>query len=158
VHVLADGVDAYLNSCWRPALAVSGAAGLPHVKRAGNVLRALTTLSLDMMLPPTANAKHALDLMKHKLSRDVPYGCHVTFSDEHWNDGCTCALPAEIASSFDKSALAFFAANIKGVGSGETSSLISAIKKMYPKSNVLVTGITDSHSHVGKANEKINLV
>jgi hypothetical protein len=79
--------EQYLNKCWRPALIITGAAGLPSCKRAGNVLRPSTTLSLKLLLPPTVNSKAALDLLKMKLSTNVPYNCHVTFTNESNTDG-----------------------------------------------------------------------
>lgn len=42
-------------------LSVVGADGLPETKIAGNVLRPSTTLKLSMRLPPTLDAKKAIE-------------------------------------------------------------------------------------------------
>ena len=47
--------ELYLNNTWRPNLSITGAAGLPDVGIAGNVVRASTSLKLSLRLPPTAN-------------------------------------------------------------------------------------------------------
>ena len=39
-------------SLWRPQLSVVGAAGLPTLAAAGNVMRPFTTLTLSMRIPP----------------------------------------------------------------------------------------------------------
>src|SRR5450432_1540206 len=44
--VLADNAELILNRTWRPALAITGADGLPALANAGNVLRPLTRLKL----------------------------------------------------------------------------------------------------------------
>ena len=50
-----DPVEAILNRTWRPALAVTGADGLPSIDSAGNVLRPKTSLKLSLRLPPTVD-------------------------------------------------------------------------------------------------------
>src|SRR5262249_6473496 len=59
-----DLADLVLNRTWRPALAVTGAEGLPVPANAGNVLLPKTTLSLSLRLPPTVNAKKAAMQLK----------------------------------------------------------------------------------------------
>ena len=79
-HPLADGVrpeseddvELILNSTWRPALAVTGASGLPEPADAGNVLRASTSLKLSFRLPPTADSRAALAELEQALTTDVP--------------------------------------------------------------------------------------
>ena len=55
--VTTDPVEAILNRTWRPALAVTGAAHLPRIADAGNVLRPKTSLKLSMRLPPTVDGR-----------------------------------------------------------------------------------------------------
>jgi acetylornithine deacetylase/succinyl-diaminopimelate desuccinylase-like protein len=74
-----DRVELILNRTWRPQLAVTGAAGLPALENAGNVLRPLTSLKLSLRVPPTANGSKAGDLVKRLLEKDPPYGAKVTF-------------------------------------------------------------------------------
>ena len=48
------------NQCWRPALAVTGASGLPDPSIAGNVLRPKTSLKISIRLPPTIKCKDVI--------------------------------------------------------------------------------------------------
>ena len=57
--VSTDPVEGILNRTWRPALAVTGAAGFPSIDSAGNVLRPKTTFKLSMRIPPTVDGKMA---------------------------------------------------------------------------------------------------
>jgi hypothetical protein len=44
---------------------------------------------LSIRLPPKIKANDALELVKKKLSTDVPYNCKVEFSNEISTDGWT---------------------------------------------------------------------
>src|SRR5262245_58507124 len=59
-----DPVELLLNNTWRPALAITGAAGLPLPADGGNVLRPQTTLKLSLRLPPTCDAERAARRLK----------------------------------------------------------------------------------------------
>ena len=77
-----DLKEMYLNFTWRPHLAITGASGLPPVSKAGNVLRSSTTLRLSLRIPPNGDPKKSLELLKKKLTENVPYNCKVTISSE----------------------------------------------------------------------------
>ena len=62
--VTSDPVEALLNNTWRPALAVTGADGIPAVADGGNVLRPQTSLKLSLRLPPTADGPAVARRMK----------------------------------------------------------------------------------------------
>lgn len=47
--------EVYLNNTWRPNLSITGAAGLPDIGIAGNVVRGSTSVRLSMRLPPSAD-------------------------------------------------------------------------------------------------------
>ncbi|HEX4353980.1 MAG TPA: M20/M25/M40 family metallo-hydrolase, partial [Polyangiales bacterium] len=70
------------NRTWRPALSVTGAAGLPDVGSAGNVLRPYTALQLSLRVPPTCDANAATDYIRKLLESDPPYGATVRFESE----------------------------------------------------------------------------
>jgi acetylornithine deacetylase/succinyl-diaminopimelate desuccinylase-like protein len=84
-----DRVELILNRTWRPQLAVTGAAGLPALESAGNVLRPSTSLKLSLRVPPTANGAKAGEFVKQLLESDPPNGAKVTFKLEKdgggWN-------------------------------------------------------------------------
>src|SRR4030095_13898464 len=48
-----DPLELILCGTWRPALSITGAAGLPLPEDGGNVLRPLTALKLSLRLPPS---------------------------------------------------------------------------------------------------------
>lgn len=60
-------------------MAVTGADGLPPTQIAGNVLRPETRLKLSLRLPPTLNAEKAAKRLKEILTRNPPYGAHISY-------------------------------------------------------------------------------
>src|SRR6185436_15726431 len=78
-----------LNRTWRPALSITGAAGLPALENAGNVLRPVTAVKVSLRIPPTCDAKRAAVRLKELLESDPPYGARVRFEADHeaagWN-------------------------------------------------------------------------
>ncbi len=72
-------VELVLNNTWRPTLAVTGAAGLPAMENAGNVLLPRVEFKLSFRLPPAADAEAAAAAVKRRLEADPPYGVRVRF-------------------------------------------------------------------------------
>jgi len=67
--VLSDNAELILNRTWRPALAVTGAEGLPALANTGNVLRPHTQLKLSLRVPPRLDAKRAAAHVKAVLEK-----------------------------------------------------------------------------------------
>src|SRR5690606_26569641 len=59
-----DPVECILTRTWRGALSVTGAANLPGIANAGNVLRPKTSLKLSLRLPPTVHGDSAAEALK----------------------------------------------------------------------------------------------
>jgi hypothetical protein len=57
-------VEMYLNKTWRASLAITGAEGLPHFAKAGNLVRASTSVRISMRLPPNMDATTASKVIK----------------------------------------------------------------------------------------------
>ena len=74
-----DPAQQLVNHTWKPMLEITGADGLPPCDRAGNVLRASTSLYLSLRLPPTREAIDASDVLTKVLTADPPYGAHVSY-------------------------------------------------------------------------------
>lgn len=77
----------YLDNTWRANLSVTGAGGLPPYDKAGNVVRADTSLRLSMRLPPNMDGKKATEIIKEKLTKDVPHNAVVEIKGAHAGNG-----------------------------------------------------------------------
>src|SRR5262245_5591449 len=85
--VSTDPGELILNRTWRPALATTGADGIPAIADAGNVLRPRTALKLSLRVPPTLDAPAAEARVKELLEKDPPYGARVRFKGAGANAG-----------------------------------------------------------------------
>ncbi|AKS42527.1 M20 family metallopeptidase [Wenzhouxiangella marina] len=153
-----DSLERLLNRNWRAALAVTGAAGLPDIGSAGNVLRPGTALKLSLRLPPTLDGDRATELMKQVLESDPPYGARVRFvadqSATGWNappvaDWLDQACQAASRAVFGKAAMY--------MGEGGTIPFMAMLGESFPESQFLITGVLGPKSNAHGPNEFLHL-
>src|SRR5262249_14272559 len=89
-----DPVELLLNRSWRPMLSITGAAGLPSLEVAGNVLRPLTAVKISMRIPPGCDGERARLELKRIVETDPPYGAKVVFDSEKASAGWSAPLLA----------------------------------------------------------------
>jgi acetylornithine deacetylase/succinyl-diaminopimelate desuccinylase-like protein len=154
----ADPVELLLNGTWRPALAVTGAAGLPAPEDAGNVLRPRTALKLSLRLPPTTDATRAARRVKEILETDPPYGARVSFTAESPGTGWNAPATAEwLATSLDRASRASFGQPPMFDGIGGTIPFMSMLGEKFPRAQFLITGVMGPGSNAHGPNEFLHL-
>jgi acetylornithine deacetylase/succinyl-diaminopimelate desuccinylase-like protein len=159
VQPVTDDIESLLlNRTWKPALEITGAAGLPPLASAGNVLRPTTTLKLSLRLPPTLDANAAQHQVKKILERDPPYGCHVEFDAEQGASGWNAPLQKPwIAKSVDEASLAFFGRNACNWGEGGTIPFMGMLGERFPQAQFVITGVLGPQSNAHGPNEFLHL-
>jgi len=148
-----------LNRTWRPQLEVTGAAGLPKLDAAGNVMRASTTLKLSLRLPPTADAGRAVEVLRDLLESDPPYGAQVRFAAEGfasagWNSP---VLAPWLAASLQQASRASFGNDACYIGEGGTIPFMGMLGEMFPNAQFVITGVLGPHSNAHGPNEFLEL-
>jgi acetylornithine deacetylase/succinyl-diaminopimelate desuccinylase-like protein len=156
--VTKDPVEIILNRTWRAALAVTGADGLPPLQSAGNVQRPYTSLKLSLRLPPLVNGDQAAAEMKKILEADPPYEANVTF-DYHgagtgWNAPSTAPW---LSTALDAASQSFFGKSAAYMGEGGTIPFMSMLGDVFPKAQLLVTGVLGPKSNAHGPNEFIDV-
>jgi acetylornithine deacetylase/succinyl-diaminopimelate desuccinylase-like protein len=153
-----DLADLVLNRTWRPALAVTGAEGLPAPANAGNVLLPKTTLALSMRLPPTAAAKKAAMQLKTLLESDPPYGAKVGFSAgqaaDGWNAPPTASWLEKTLSAASKT---HFGREVMWMGEGGTIPFMAMLGAKFPEAQFVITGVLGPHSNAHGPNEFLHI-
>jgi acetylornithine deacetylase/succinyl-diaminopimelate desuccinylase-like protein len=153
-----DPAELLLASTWRPALAITGAAGLPAPADAGNVLRPSTTLKLSLRLPPTTDAARAARRLKDILEADPPYGARVRFETETPGSGWhSPATQAWLAASVDRASTAFFGKPAMHMGVGGAIPFMSMLGAKFPRAQFLITGVLGPGSNAHGPNEFLDL-
>lgn len=153
-----DRVQLILNRTWRPALEITGAASLPPMDHAGNVLRPRTGFKLSLRLPPTVAADAAVDALRTLLERDPPYGAHVRFSHEQAATGWNApALTERLAASVGGASNRFFGKPAVLMGEGGTIPFMGMLGQRFPDAQFLITGVLGPQSNAHGPNEFLHM-
>ncbi|KTD21984.1 succinyl-diaminopimelate desuccinylase [Legionella lansingensis] len=147
-----------LNRSWRPALAVTGAMGLPATADAGNVLRPKTSLKLSMRLPPLVLPQKALAAMQEALTSNPPYNAKVAF---HVHDGAVGWNAPKMVEWLEKAindaSLTFYQKPAAYIGEGGTIPFMGMLGEKFPKAQFMITGVLGPHSNAHGPNEFLHL-
>jgi len=154
----ADPLELLLNSTWRPALSITGAAGIPAIEDAGNVLRPRTSLKLSLRLPPTLDAARAARRLKEVLEADPPYGARVSFTAETPGSGWNApATSPWLAASVDRASTTYFGKPAMAMGVGGSIPFMSMLGERFPRAQFLITGVLGPGSNAHGPNEFLHL-
>jgi len=153
-----DPVDLILNRTWRPQLAVTGQAGMPALKDAGNVLRPQTTLTLSIRLPPTLSPGAAQDSLRELLGANPPSGARVTL-DFHepapgWN---APALAPWLGDALDEASQAFYGQPALHMGEGGSIPFMGMLGEKFPEAQFVITGVLGPQSNAHGPNEFLHI-
>ncbi|HJY84177.1 MAG TPA: M20/M25/M40 family metallo-hydrolase, partial [Candidatus Binatia bacterium] len=158
VPVAREGSEALLNRTWRPQLEITGAAGLPPLDKAGNVLRPVTAAKVSLRLPPTADAKAAASLLQQLFEKDPPYGAKVIFKSEQCASGWNApALEPWLEQSLKQASLEFFGREACYMGEGGTIPFMAMLGEKFPRAQFMITGVLGPHSNAHGPNEFLDL-
>ncbi|MEZ4367812.1 MAG: M20/M25/M40 family metallo-hydrolase, partial [Kofleriaceae bacterium] len=156
--VTGDAAELILNRTWRPALAVTGAAGLPDIGNAGNVLRPTTRLKLSLRLPPTIDADAAATRIKALLEDAPPYGARVSFTDVGANTGWDApALAPWLEAAMTAASERHFGKPAVAIGEGGSIPFIGMLGHRFPNAQFFITGVLGPASNAHGPNEFLHL-
>src|SRR5437588_5245076 len=140
-----DSYELILNNTWRPALAITGAAGLPLPIDGGNVLRPQTSLKLSLRLPPTCEAGRAVRRLKEILEADPPYGARVkleTYGGDGGNGWNAPATKPALLESINRASLSYFGKPAMFAGLGGSIPFMRMLGQRFPEAQFLITCAT----------------
>ncbi len=153
-----DLVELILNRTWRPALSVTGLAGAPAPRDAGNVLRPFTEAKLSMRVPPTGDAKRASERMKQILESDPPYGARVSYEPEKAGSGWNAPKTAPwLDAALEDASQAAFGQPVAMMGEGGSIPFMGMLGEKYPEAQFVVTGVLGPHSNAHGPNEFLHI-
>ncbi len=153
-----DPREALLDTTWRPSLSVTGAAGLPAIENAGNVLRPRTAFKLSLRVPPLVDAVQAVQELKHLLELDPPYNAKVTFKADPSATGWNAPdLEPWLATSLDRASRRHFGADCAYIGQGGTIPLMNVLQEGFPSAQFMVCGVLGPKSNAHGPNEFLHI-
>jgi acetylornithine deacetylase/succinyl-diaminopimelate desuccinylase-like protein len=156
--VTTDLTELVLNRTWRPAVAVTGAAGMPEPKNAGNVMRPQTTLKLSLRLPPTLDSQKAIRVVQDLLTKDPPYCAKVEVTDIDGAAGWNApAFAPWLEDAMSRASQAYFGRGAAFMGEGGSIPFMGMLGKAFPQAQFLITGVLGPHSNAHGPNEFLHL-
>jgi acetylornithine deacetylase/succinyl-diaminopimelate desuccinylase-like protein len=153
-----DVAELLLASTWRPTLEVTGAAGLPPLENAGNVLRPFTSVKLSVRIPPGVDPEAATSALKRTLEADPPFGARVSFEPDHSAVGWAAPeFPDWLDEAARDASQAFFGHDPAYYGEGGSIPLIARLGEMFPDAYPVVTGLLGEGANAHGPNESLHL-
>jgi acetylornithine deacetylase/succinyl-diaminopimelate desuccinylase-like protein len=153
-----DVGELILNRTWRPALAITGADGLPPIADAGNVLRPGTSLKLSLRIPPTLDAPGVLTRVQEILEADPPYGARVRFVPGGANGGWDApALAPWLERSLQAASQQHFGRPAMMMGEGGSIPFMGMLGEKFPQAQFFITGVLGPASNAHGPNEFLHL-
>jgi acetylornithine deacetylase/succinyl-diaminopimelate desuccinylase-like protein len=153
-----DPVELMLNRTWRPALAVTGAEGLPPIASAGNVLRPYTSIKLSMRTPPTLDAASAAGRVRDLLLADPPCGARVQINDMEGGTGWNApAVAPWLAGALETASTRHFGKGVVYMGEGGSIPFMGMLGKKFPRAQFVITGVLGPGSNAHGPNEFLHL-
>jgi acetylornithine deacetylase/succinyl-diaminopimelate desuccinylase-like protein len=152
----ADAGDRLIARAWGPALEVTGMDGLPAVVDAGNVLRPFTTAKLSLRLPPDVDAQTAADALISAIT--TTEGAHVTIDLEGVADGWVAPpLDDHNLAAVTRVSEESFGRPIGFHGEGGTIPFLADLKRSFPGTQFVATGVLGPHSNAHGPNEFLHV-
>ena len=147
-----------LNRTWRPQLEITGAAGLPSLDQAGNVLRPVTAAQVSLRIPPTLDSHTASAALKQLLEHDPPYGAQVSFTSE-WSASGWNAPPLApwLEEALNTASQEFFGKDACAIGEGGTIPFMAMLGEKFPNAQYMITGVLGPHSNAHGPNEFLEI-
>lgn len=150
--------ELYLNVNWRPSLAVTGAEGLPPLSKAGNVVRASTSLRISIRLPPGVDSSKALQETIEIITKDPPYGAKVECLDQMGGDGwCMKELSEKTTTVLNDASKQFYGKECGKYGIGGSIPFLKVLGDKYPKTEILALGVLGPETNAHAPNETLDL-
>jgi acetylornithine deacetylase/succinyl-diaminopimelate desuccinylase-like protein len=151
-----DAADRLIARAWSAALEVIGMDGIPAVRDGGNVLRPFTTAKMSLRLPPDVDAQVAADALISAITTDE--GAHITIDLEGAANGWVAPpLDAHNAAALGRASQAAFGRPIGYHGEGGTIPFLADLKRSFPQTQFVATGVLGPHSNAHGPNEFLHI-
>jgi acetylornithine deacetylase/succinyl-diaminopimelate desuccinylase-like protein len=151
-----DAADRLIARAWSPALEVIGMDGVPAVRDGGNVLRPFTTAKISLRLPPDVDAQVAADALISALATEE--GAHITIDLEGVADGWVAPpLDAHNTAALERASRAAFGQPVGFHGEGGTIPFLADLKRSFPGTQFVATGVLGPHSNAHGPNEFLHI-
>lgn len=151
------GTDSILDRIWtKPAITVIG-IDAPSVAVSSNTLLPRTKAKVSLRIAPGEEPEQALELLRKHLLEHVPFGAEINFLDVELGRSFSADSSGWAAEAATKALSAAWGAESVNIGIGGSIPFIADLTEVFPKAQILVTGVEDSDSRAHSPNESVHL-
>jgi cysteinylglycine-S-conjugate dipeptidase len=148
-----DAIDRIWN---KPAITVIGIDG-QTVALSSNTMLPSVKAKISMRIAPGDSPEQALDALRAHLNANVPWGARLTFGETEL--GKPHAAPTDTWSHrlASQALTAAWGNESVNIGIGGSIPFIADLVELFPKAQILVTGVEDPDSRAHSPNESLHL-
>ena len=148
-----DAIDRIWN---KPAITVIGIDG-QTVALSSNTMLPSVKAKISMRIAPGDSPEQALDALRAHLNANVPWGARLTFGETEL--GKPHAAPTDTWSHrlASQALTAAWGNESVNMGIGGSIPFIADLVELFPKAQILVTGVEDPDSRAHSPNESLHL-
>jgi acetylornithine deacetylase/succinyl-diaminopimelate desuccinylase-like protein len=156
--VALTGTGRLVDRVWaRPAISVLG-VDAPRTSEAPNALVPVARAKVSLRIAPGDRWRSAYEALERHLRNHVPWGAQLTVTLEQGGEPCVIDATGP---AYDAARTAFAEAwdgvAPVDIGIGGSIPFIATFQELFPKAEILVTGVEDPHAGAHGPNESLHL-
>lgn len=151
------GRGSILGRIWnQPTVTVTG-IDAPTVMNASNTLIPSVTVRISARIAPGQTAADALEALTAHVHANVPYGAEITITDVDLGDPFLVDTSGWAVADAKDAMTQAWGVPVVEMGVGGSIPFIADLVEMYPRAQILVTGVEDPDSRAHAPNESLHL-
>jgi acetylornithine deacetylase/succinyl-diaminopimelate desuccinylase-like protein len=151
------GTESILDRIWtKPAITVIG-IDAQSVAVSSNTLLPRAKAKISLRIAPGEEPEQALELLRKHLLENVPFGAELSFLDVELGRSFSADSTGWAAEAATKALSAAWGSESVNIGIGGSIPFIAELTEVFPKAQILVTGVEDSDSRAHSPNESVHL-
>ncbi|MFC0862841.1 M20/M25/M40 family metallo-hydrolase [Sphaerimonospora cavernae] len=151
------GTGSVADRIWASyAITVTG-LDVPDVHGAINAVQAVARARVTIRIPPSGDAKTALQDVTDFLRKIAPWGVQVSFSDFVTGAGFRAGAGGRARGAINRAMAHAFGQAPREVGQGGSIPLVASLSRLFPEAEILLYGAEDDHASIHAPNERVVL-
>ncbi len=155
--VRAIGRDGLTDRLWmKPSVSIL-AIDAPPVREAINQLVPVARAKVSMRIPPGQDGKKALDALVSHLERSVPWGVEATFTRQAVGEPFVTKTGGRAYTAMKDALTEAWGHTAVDIGAGGTIPFLFDLAELFPKAEIMVTGVGDPEGGAHGPDENVEL-
>lgn len=151
------GEGSLTSRIWtKPALSIIG-IDAPSIEVASNTLLPTARAKFSLRIAPGQDPQAAMKAVEEHVKAHAPFGAQVTFIPGEMGNPFAVDMESPAATAMMAALAEAWGTGSVGTGIGGSIPFIAELVEVYPKAQILVTGVEDPDSRAHSANESLHL-